>query len=186
MDFFYESAGAAALIAVGVFALYFIKHTVESSSRQRDMERKSERLICALYAEIKANTQDLEEFIAQAPPIERAQQAVRANTTFRPHISNACHRIVYESHLTDLAELPRPVILHVVDFYCQIERLAALIDGFDQPSYERISDEGRAQVIAELWRTVERGVKLGHQVMHGLEVHAPLQLTRDALKPATA
>jgi hypothetical protein len=76
------------------------------------------------------------------------------------------------------------VILKVVDFYCQIDRLLAMIDGFDRPSYERISDEGRAQVVDELWRTVERGVKLGHEVMHGLEVHAPLDLTRGTLKPA--
>jgi hypothetical protein len=186
MEFFYESAGLAALIAAGVFTLYFIKHAIEASSRRRDAARKAERLICALYAEIKANTQDLEEFIAQSPPVERAKQAVRESAAFRPHMTNTCHRIVYESHLGDLADLPRAVILHVVDFYCQIERVDALIDGFDQPSYERISDEGRAQVIAELWRTVERGVKLGHQVMHGLEVHAPLELTRDALKPAVA
>lgn len=184
MEFFYESAGLAALISACVFALYFVKHLIEGANSRRNETRKAERLICALYAEIKANTQDLEEFIAQAPPVERAKQAVRENAALRPHITNACHRIVYESHLTELAELPRPVILKVVDFYCQIERLVALIDGFDRPSYERISDEGRAQVMEELWKTVERGVKLGHEVMHGLEVHAPLELTRDALKPA--
>ena len=59
-----------------------------------------------------------------------------------------------------------------------------MIDGFERPSFERISDEGRSQVVEELWRTVERGVRLGHEVLHGLEVHAPLELTRDALKSA--
>jgi len=186
MEFFYESAGLAALIAAGVLGLYFLKHVFEASNRRSEAERRAERLICALYAEIKANTQDLEDFLAQSPPMERVKQAVRENGSFRPHMTNACHRIVYESHLNDLSDLPRPVILNVVDFYCQIERLTALIDGLEQPSYERISEEGRAQVIAELWRTVERGVKIGHQVMHGLEVHAPLEVTRDALRPATA
>lgn len=184
MDFFYESAGIAALLAAAVFAAYFVKHVASSLSRRREEARKAERLICALYAEIKANTQDLEEFIALSPPLERAKQAVRSNAALRPHITSACHRIVYESHLHELAELPRPVILKVVAFYCQIGRLVALISGFDRLSYERISDEGRAQVIEELWRTVERGVKLGHEVLHGLEVHAPLELTRDALKVA--
>jgi hypothetical protein len=184
MEFFYESAGFAALLAAVVSALYFAKHLAESYSRRREAKRKAERLICALYAEIKANTQDLEEFVSMSPPVDRVKQAVRDNAALRPHITSACHRIVYESHLTELADLPRPVILKVVDFYCQIERLVSLIDGFDRPSYERISDEGRAQVMDELWRTVERGVSLGHQVLHGLELHAPLDLTKDALKPA--
>ncbi len=184
MDFFYQSAALAAFVAAAVFALYFIKHVIAALNRRRDQKRKAERLICALYAEIKANTQDLEEFIAHSPPVDRVKQAVRDDPALRPHLTSACHRIVYESHLTELADLPRPVILNVVDFYCQIERLVALIDGFDRPSYDRISDDGRSQVIDELWRTVERGVKIGRQVMHGLEVHAPLELTLDALKPA--
>jgi hypothetical protein len=182
MDFIYERAGIAALIAATVFALYFIKHLVEALARRREAARKAERVICALYAEIRANTQDLEDFIALSPPAERVKQALRESPGMRPHITSACHRIVYESHLADLADLPRPVILKVVDFYCQIERLVSLIDGFDSPSYDRISDEGRAQVVDELWRTVERGVGLGNQVLHGLEVHAPLELTRDAFK----
>ena len=184
MEVFYERAGLAALLAAMVFSLYFIKHLVEALAGRRQQARKAERLICALYAEIAANTQDLEEFVAASPPIERVKQAVRENAALRPHITSACHRIVYESHITELADLPRPVILKVVAFYCQIERLVALIDGFERASFERISDEGRGQVVEELWRTVERGVRLGHQVMHGLEVHAPLELTRDALKPA--
>jgi hypothetical protein len=186
MEFFYEAVAVAALVAAGVFALYFIKHSLEAAGRRREAKRKAERLICALYAEIKANTQDLEAFIAHSPPMDRVKQAVRESGTFRPHMTNACHRMVYESYLPELADLPRPVILTVVEFYSQIERLIALIDGFDAPSYERISAEGREQVIEELWRTVERGVKLGNQVLHGLEVHAPLELTRDALKPAIA
>ena len=183
MEIFYERAGWAALLAASILAAYFIKHLVEALGRRREEARKAERLICALYAEIAANTQDLEEFLAVSPPVERVRQAIRENGALRPHITSACHRIVYESHIGELADLPRPVILKVVAFYCQIERLVALIDGFERPSFERISDEGRGQVVEELWRTVERGVRLGHQVMHGLEVHAPLELTRDALKP---
>jgi hypothetical protein len=184
MEVFYERTGLAALLAAIVFAAYFIKHLIAALGRRRSEARKAERLICALYAEIAANTQDLEEFLSVSPPIERVKQAVRENAALRPHITSACHRIVYESHIGELADLPRPVILKVVAFYCQIERLVALIDGFERPSYERISDDGRGQVIEELWRTVERGVRLGHEVMHGLEVHAPLELTKDALKPA--
>jgi hypothetical protein len=184
MEVFYERAGLAALLAASVFAAYFIKHLVEALAGRRREARKAERLICALYAEIGANTQDLAEFLSVSPPIERVKQAVRENASLRPHITSACHRIVYESHITELADLPRPVILKVVAFYCQIERLVALIDGFDRPSFERISDEGRGQVVEELWRTVERGVRLGLEVLHGLEVHAPLELTRDALKSA--
>lgn len=183
MEVFYERAGVAALLAAIVFAAYFIKHLIEALSKRRHDARKAERLICALYAEIAANTQDLEEFVSVSPPVERVKQAIRENAALRPHITSACHRIVYESHITELAGLPRPVILKVVAFYCQIERLVALIDGFDRPSFERISDEGRGQMVEELWRTVERGVRLGHEVLHGLEVHAPLEVTRDALKP---
>jgi hypothetical protein len=29
---------------------------------------------------------------------------------------------------------------------------------------------------------VERGVTLGRDVLHGLEIHAPLELTREALR----
>jgi very-short-patch-repair endonuclease len=184
MEVFYERAGLAALLAATVFAAYFFKHLVEALGRRRQEASKAERLICALYAEIAANTQDLEEFLSTSPPLERVKQAVRENAALRPHITSVCHRIVYESHLTELADLPRPVILKVVAFYCQIERLVALIDGFERPSFEQISDERRGQVVEELWRTVKRGVRLGHEVLHGLEVHAPLELTRDALKPA--
>jgi hypothetical protein len=161
-----------------------VKHLIEALSERRERARTAERLICALYAEIAANVRDFEEFVSVSPPLERVKQAVQDNAALRPHVTSACHRIVYESHLGELAALPRPVILTVVAFYCQIERLVALIDGFERPSYERISPEGRAQIVEELWHTVERGVRLGHQVLHGLEVHAPLQLMKDALKPA--
>jgi hypothetical protein len=183
MEVFYERAGLAALIAAIVFAAYFLTHLIEALSKRRERAREAERLICALYAEIAANVRDLEEFVSVSPPLERVKQAVQDNAALRPHITSACHRIVYESHIGELADLPRPVILTVVSFYCQIERLVALIDGFDRASYERISPEGRGQVVEELWHTVERGVRLGHQVLHGLEVHAPLPLMKDALKP---
>ncbi len=183
MEFFYESAGAALLISAIVLALFFIKSLVEVSKRSGEEARKAERLICALYAEIKANAEDLAGFLAHSPPKERVMQNVRERGA-RPHMTSVCHRIVYESHLTELADLPRPVILTVVDFYCQIDRLAALIEDVEGPHYERLSAEERVQLVEDLWKTVERSVKLGHDVMHGLEVHAPLELTRDALKPS--
>lgn len=186
MEWFYDSAGLAALMAAIIFALYFLKHLFETISERQDVKQKTERLICALYAEIKANTEDLADFLSTSPPVERVKQAVREDANLRPHITSACHTAVYESHLSELAGLPRPVILKVVDFYCQIERLTVMMEGLDSTSYERISDEGRAQVMEELWRTVERGVRLGREVMHGLEVHAPLELTKDALRPAQA
>lgn len=172
------------MIAAVVLVLFFIKSVVEVSRRSSEEARKAERLICALYAEIKANTEDLAGFIAQSPSKPRIMQAVRERGA-RPHMTSVCHRIVYESHLTELAELPRPVILTVVDFYCQIERLSALIDDVEGHSYDRLSEDERVQLVEDLWNTVERSVKLGHDVMHGLEVHAPLELTRDALKPST-
>jgi hypothetical protein len=178
-----EGAVLAPLLAAGVFAAYFVKHVTEALARRKTTALKAERLICALYAEIKANADDLARFVAASPPLERVKQAVRDNPSFRPHFTNAPHRTVYGSHITELASLPRQVILNVVAFYCQLDRLSELTYGLERPSFESISPEGREQVMAELWQAVERGLVLGREVMHGLEIHAPLELTRGALKP---
>ncbi len=178
-----EGALIAPLLAVVVFALYFVKHVIEALARRENEARKAERLICALYAEIKANTDDLSDFIANSPSLERAKQAVRDNPEFRPHITNAPHRLVYSSHMGELASLPRAVILQVVAFYCHLDRLSELIHGLERPSFDKISNEGRAEVIGELWRAVEHGAALGREVLHALEVHAPLDLVNDAIRP---
>ncbi len=177
-----DPAVMAANIAALVFAAYFIKHLAETVSRRRRRQQEAERLICALYAEIKANTEDLSEFLQASPPVERAKQVVAADPQFRPHITNAAHTLVYTTNLAGLASLPRAVILKVVAFYCQVERLTVLIQGMDRKSFEGISPEGRAQVVEEIWLSVERGVTLGREVLHGLEIHAPLELTREALR----
>ncbi len=181
-----EGALIAPMLAVVVFALYFVKHVIEALARRENEARKAERLICALYAEIKANTDDLSNFIANSPSLERVKQAVRDNPEFRPHITNAPHRIVYGSHLTELASLPRAVILQVVAFYCHLDRLSELIYGLERPSFDKISDEGRAEVIGELWQAVEHGAAMGREVLHALEVHAPLHLINDAIRPGRA
>lgn len=187
MEFFYESAGAAVLTAAIVLALFFIKSIVEVFRSRSEEARKAERLICALYAEIKANTEDLASFIAHASSRERIKQSVRNGTgDARPHMTTACHRIVYESHLTELADLPRQVILSVVEFYCQIDRLSALMEDIESTTYDRLSGDDRVQLVEDFWSTAERSVRLGHDVMHGLEVHAPLELTREALRPSVA
>jgi hypothetical protein len=175
-------SGTAANIAVLVFAAYFVKHLIEAFSRRRQGEQEAERLICALYAEIKANTEDLSEFLQSSPAVERVKQAVAADSSFRPHITNGAHTLVYNTYLAELASLPRPVILKVVGFYAQVERLTVLIEGMDRASYEGISPEGRGMVVEEIWRAVERGATLGREVLHGLEIHAPLDLTREALR----
>lgn len=172
----------AANIAAVVLAAYFIKHLIEAIGRRRQRREDAERLICALYAEIKANTEDLNDFLQNSPPVERVKQKVAEDARFRPHVTNAAHTLVYETHLAELSSLPRAVILKVVAFYAQVERLTVLIDGIDRQSFEGISGEGRAQVVAEIWAAVERGVALGRDVLHGLEIHAPLQLTREALR----
>lgn len=177
-----EGAFLAPLLAAGVFAAYFVKHVIESLARRAASGLKAERLICALYAEIKANADDLAEFLAASPPLERVRQAVRDNPAFRPHFTNAPHRTVYGAHVTELASLPRSVILGVVAFYCQLDRLSELTYGLERPSFDAISPEGREAVMSELWRAVERGVALGRDVQHSLEIHAPLELTRAALK----
>ncbi len=171
-----EGAVLAPLLAAGVFAAYFVKHVIEALARRRASALKAECLIYALYAEIKANADDLAEFLSASPPLDRVKQAVRDNPAFRPHVTNAPHRTVYGSHVTELASLPRAVILGVVAFYCQLDRLSELTYGLERPSFDAISPEGREAVIAELWRTVERGVTLGREVRHSLEIHAPLEL----------
>jgi hypothetical protein len=82
MEFFYEAVAVAALVAAGVFALYFIKHTLEAAGRRREAKRKAERLICALYAEIKARTSRSSSPIrrrwtASSRPSARAAPSVR-------------------------------------------------------------------------------------------------------------
>lgn len=173
---------AAGLAAV-TFFLYFLKALVEALGDWRQERRRAERLVCALYAEIQANVEDLQEFLDQSPALDRVKQAVRENSSLQPHFTGTEHTLVYERHLGELANLPRTVIFKVVAFYSQLERITTIIDSLELSSFENISGEGRAQVMDELWRSMERGVKLGKEVMHGLEINAPLELVNTAIKP---
>lgn len=177
-----ESALLAPLLAVAVFALYFVKHVMEALARRSAQAAKSKSLICALYAEIKANTEDLYGFLDAAPSIERVRQAAHDNPEFRPHITIMPHKLVYGSHLAELSCLPRAVIGKLVAFYCQLDRLSELVYGLERVSFERISAEARAQVIEELWRELQNGAAMGRDLLHALELHAPLGLLKGAIE----
>jgi hypothetical protein len=175
--------GFAGLLAAGTYFLFFIKHSVEAVSGWRNEQRRAERLICALYAEIDANVKDLEEYLDRSPSLARVKQAVVSDPDFQPHFTGTVHTLVYVTHLSELASLPRAVIFKVVAFYTQMERISTILDSIDRASFRTISSAGRAQVIEELWHGMASGVRLGKEVLHGLEISAPLDLVNGALEP---
>ncbi len=175
--------GFAGLLAAGTFFLFFIKYIIEAARGWREEQRHAERLICALYAEIDANVQDLEEFLDRSPPLARVKQAVESDANFQPHFTGTEHTLVYQTHLSELASLPRAVIFKVVAFYTQMERIRTILASLERQSFRTISGTGRAQVIEELWHAMGTGVRLGREVLHGLEISAPLDLVNGAIEP---
>ncbi len=173
-----QTAALAALLAAGTFLLYFLKHLLDAVRAWHDEQRRAERLICALYAEIDANLHDLQGFLDESAGLERGlgETAERVAGQF----GRVGHSLVYETHLTELASLPRAVIYKVVSFYSHQERLGAALDRLDAlgdaPAERRIAALQHARRIAG------DGVRFGRDVLHGLEVNAPLDLVKAALK----
>lgn len=185
-DFLGSSAGLtfAILLVAATFILYFFKHLTESFERRRTASARAERIVGALYAEIRANLEGLGDFMEYNPPAVRLTQAVRDNPSTKPHFRFVAHTLVYESHLSDLSTLPHAVVLKIVAFYSQLERVQGVVEGLDDMSFANLPAEQRAHLVDELWRNIERSTKLGRDALHALEVHVPLLVMRKALAAA--
>jgi hypothetical protein len=185
-DFLGSSAGLtfAILLVAATFILYFFKHLTESFERRRSASARAERLVGALYAEIRANLEGLGDFVDHNPTAMRMKQAVRDDPLTKPHFRFIAHTLVYESHLSDLSALPHAVVLKVVAFYSQLERFQGVVEGFEDIGFANLPAEQRAHLVDELWRNIERSEKLGRDALHALEVHVPLLVMRKALAAA--
>jgi hypothetical protein len=166
-----------ALLLFGAAALlYFCKHLTESLDRRRSRQARAERFLSALYAEIDANVAGLRDFLDRSPPPARLSEAGA-----HPRYAGVVHSLVYESHLGNLAGLPNAAVAKTVAFYSQIERVPAILDAFDRSSYAGLLPEERQRLVEELFRSVERGEKLGRAALHALEVNVPITVMRRAL-----
>jgi len=178
-----QTVALAAVLAAGTFLLYFLKHLLDAVRAWHDEQRRSERLVCALYAEIEANLRDLQAFLDDSASLERT---VYEGGAPRPRqLSRLGHDLVYDTHLGELASLPRAVIYKVVSFYAHQARLAAALERVEAMSEAELDEQRGA--LRQARQIAEEGVSYGKEVLHGLEVNAPMDLVNSALRrPAGA
>lgn len=168
-----QTLALAAVLATGTFLLYFLKHVLEAVRAWHDDQRRSERLICALYAEIEANVQDFQAFLDDSTRWERPVANSAGDGAGTP--GGIGHDPVYQTHLTELASLPRAVIHKVVSFYALQQRLAGTLE-----TLPRADSQQRIAAVKQARRIAQEGVTFGKEVLYGLEVNAPLGLVTSA------
>ncbi len=175
-----QTVALAAVLAAGTFLLFFLKHTLDAVRGWLDAQRRAERLICALYAEIEANVRDLQAFLDDSRGWERAIR--ESNAQASSHIDRIGHDLVYETHLGELASLPRAVIYKVVSFYSQRERLGAALDRIDAIARDGAERDQQIAAAKQARQIAQEAVTFGKEVLYGLEVHAPMELVNSALR----
>ncbi|RIA56518.1 hypothetical protein [Dichotomicrobium thermohalophilum] len=179
-----QTVALAAILAAGTFLLYFLKHALDALRTWHDAQRRAERLVCALYAEIEANVHDMQAFLDDSLGWERAIRENNTNTS--SHFGRIGHDLVYSTHLSELASLPRAVIYKVVAFYSHRERLAAMLDRLEAINHAGADQEQQIASLKQAREIAQEAVTFGKEVLYGLEVHAPMELVNAALrKPAT-
>lgn len=179
-----QTVALAAVLAAGTFLLFFLKHALDAVRGWHDSQRRAERLVCALYAEIEANVHDMQAFLDDSPGWERAIRESNAQTS--SHFGRIGHDLVYATHLAELASLPRAVIYKVVSFYSQRERLAAVLDRLEAISHAEADQEQQIAAIKQARQIAQEAVTFGKEVLYGLEVHAPMELVNSALSKRTS
>lgn len=175
-----QTVAMAAVLAAGTFLLYFLKQVLDAVRGWHDEQRRADRLICALYAEIEANVHDLRAFLDSSAAWERAVADGAGLAAGKP--GRIGHNMVYETHLAELASLPRTVIYKVVSFYTHQERLAAALERLDSLIRAGADSEERAAAAKRARTIAQEGMSFGNDVLHGLEVNAPLDLVKSALR----
>jgi hypothetical protein len=175
-----QTVALAAVLAAGTFLLYFLKHALDAVRSWHDDQRRAERLVCALYAEIEANVHDMQAFLDDSMGWERAIRESNAQTS--SHFGRIGHDLVYATHLAELASLPRAVIYKVVAFYSHRERLAAVLDRLETISHAGADTEQQIAAVKQARQIAEEAVTFGKEVLYGLEVHAPMELVNAALR----
>ncbi|MFP4536982.1 MAG: hypothetical protein ACLFPA_01635 [Dichotomicrobium sp.] len=170
-----QTVALAAVLAAGTFLLYFLKHVLEAVRAWHDDQRRAERLICALYAEIEANVQDFQGFLDDSTLWARTAPDSSEAGGGRP--GGIGHDLVYQTHLAELASLPRAVIHKVVSFYALQQRLAATLE-----TLACADSEQRSAAVKHARRIAQEGVTFGKEVLYRLEMNAPLGLVNSALQ----
>jgi len=178
-----QTVALAAVLAAGTFLLYFLKQALDAVRGWHDTQRRAERLVCALYAEIEANVHDLQAFLDDSSGWERIVR--ESNAPASGHPGRIGHDMVYVTHLGELASLPRAVIYKVVSFYSQRERLAAALDRIEVMSREGAEPDQQIAAIKQARQIAQDAVSFGKEVLYGLEVHAPMELVNSALSKRT-
>jgi hypothetical protein len=175
-----QTVALAAVLAAGTFLLFFLKQALDAVRSWHDDQRRAERLVCALYAEIEANVHDMQAFLDDSLGWKRAIRESNAQTS--SHFGRLGHDLVYTTHLSELASLPRAVIYKVVAFYSHRERLVAVLDRLEAISHAGVDAEQQIAAVKQARHIAQDAVSFGKEVLYGLEVHAPMELVNSALR----
>jgi hypothetical protein len=175
-----QTMALAAVLAAGTFLLYFLKHALDAVRAWYESQRRAERLVCALYAEIEANLHDLQAFLDDSVGWERSIGEGKAPAAGYP--GQIGHDLVYETNLSELSSLPRAVIYKIVSFYSQRERLSSVLDRLETMGREQAESEQQITAIRQARGIARETVTFGKEVLYGLEVHAPMELVNSALR----
>ena len=176
-----QTVALAAVLAAGTFLLYFLKHALDAVRAWYESQRQAERLICALYAEIEANLRDMQAFLDGSKGWERA--IGEGNAPAAGYTSQISHDLFYEgTSLRELSSLPRAVIVQdrLVLQPARAPFLRSRPAGGDGPRGSR--QRPQITTLRQAREIAREAVTFGHDVLYGLEVHAPMELVNAALR----
>lgn len=180
----WDKALLSAAVAVG---LWVLARWVELFSTWRNARAEQRNLIRALFAEIDFNTRDLEFFLENSADIAAIEAHLRKAPDALPHITDAHHTIIYSSNTNRLHHLSNSLTARVVLFYGLLDKIKVQIDGINQPSYAKVSAEGKIAVIRRIEANARECADAGKTILEEFsETYESLSLTRHAREKVTA
>ena len=149
---------------------YFIRWGLDAWEK-RGQRRK---YFISIFTEIKLNVIALDEAIKVLPPQAAIAAFLAKNNTNRPHmISNYISKI-YESHSSQLTELPDTITRNIIEFYGMLDFIDEFVKSFERKSFETISADGREKSVealrAQFKATLAKGQALADLLKRELKV----------------
>lgn len=150
-SFLSDKAGITAIVTL---LLWIVTRWWELGVALARRRRDRASLIRSLFAEVDFNTRDLDFFVKNSAALDAIAARLRQGDSYRPHVTDAHHTIIYQSRISDLHFLENGLTARLVLFYGLLDKIKAQIDGINQTSYGLISAEGRISVVRQILANV--------------------------------
>jgi len=160
--------------------LWGLKQLVDAATAIHARQRSRDQLVRALYAEVRFNVAELTDAAANGVKLEDIRDAMQAQPSTIPHMTDARHDAIWHSRLAELPLLQDTLIGSLIRFYGRMEKIHIQIAGLNLPSYATISINGKLKVMDRINGQIAAARDDGNAVLDSLESHYPKVLAQQA------